>query len=30
MPEAEILSQVKTPNAKKIIQTTFQARYKCS
>jgi hypothetical protein len=30
MPEAEILAQLKTANAKKIIQTTFQARYKCT
>jgi hypothetical protein len=30
MPEAEMLSKLKTQNAKKIIQTAFQARYKCT
>jgi hypothetical protein len=29
MPEADILSKLKTAEAKKIIQTTFEARYKC-
>jgi hypothetical protein len=29
-PEAEILSQLKTPNARKIIQATFKARYTCN
>jgi hypothetical protein len=30
MPESEILAQLKTSDAKKIVKTTFRARYKCT
>jgi hypothetical protein len=30
IPEVDILSKLKTADAKKIIQTAFQARYKCT
>ena len=30
MTEAELLAKLKTPNAKKIVQTAFKARYKCN
>jgi hypothetical protein len=30
MPESEIVAKLKTPNAKKIVQMAFKARYKCT